>query len=282
MKRRWWVVGTMVLVAAGGGSAAQGAGITPRPEPLKLHLRFQRVSGGVGGVLASQHYLLALLGADWYPLGSGGYRVYDDARGTSWRIDTRPCGTASPARDAPYQSGTFGAPWILFSCSRGGFELYNVVERRWRSLGGGSSGAQAFRDAEWFEVGAHWIKLVSAGGQDCGDHIHYGCGESDAFYDIDSRTFRSSPTGPTEAGASRLADQTRGSGSTSKPPAGSSARSRPTGTRFCGPCSVREATGPGNSPDASCPACVNSPARFPTVPRAAQAARYLTPPASTC
>jgi hypothetical protein len=89
----------------------------------------------------------------------------------------------------------FGAPWALFYCSRGGFALYNVADRRWHTVGGSASSGQAFRDAAAypFEVGAKWIKLTYIGGRDCGDHIHFGCGVTYRFYNIRSRSFQASP-----------------------------------------------------------------------------------------
>jgi hypothetical protein len=137
-------------------------------------------------VAASKHYMLVAL-------DNGGYRVYDDARGRTWRIDTRSCGTAS-LPNGP----TFGAPWVMFYCSSRGFALYNVTDRRWRTIGSSPTSRAAFRDAAGypFQVGAKWIKLTYTGGQDCGDHIHFGCGVAYRFYNIGSRTFRSSPTMP--------------------------------------------------------------------------------------
>jgi hypothetical protein len=139
-------------------------------------------------LVASKQYMLVVL-------DDGGYRVFDDARGRSWRIDTRPCGTASLPSGPPYGPGIFGAPWVLFYCSRGGFALYDVTNQRWQIIGGSSSTAQAFREAAGypFVVGADWIRLSYIGGQDCGDHIHFGCGVDYRFYNIRSRTFRSSP-----------------------------------------------------------------------------------------
>lgn len=185
------ILALVALMALVGAGASQAAGTSSQTGARTLHLRFARTIGtGVEALVASKQYMLVAL-------DNGGYRIYDDARGLSWRIDQRPCGTASlPGPNVPpYGAGMFGAPWVMFYCSKGGFALYNVTTRRWHLIGSSATSGQAFRDAAGspFEVGAKWIKLTYVGGQDCGDHIHYGCGVAYRFYNIRSGTFRSSP-----------------------------------------------------------------------------------------
>lgn len=148
-----------------------------------MRLRFARAVGTrVDAVLASKQYVLAAL-------DDGSYRVYDDARGRSWTIDQRPCGYASlPGFDPalPGESldgrGMFGAPWVMFSCTRRStlYALYNVTTRRWHAIGGSAGTDIAFRDAGGsFEVGARWIKLTYTGGGNCTDNgIHTMCGDA--------------------------------------------------------------------------------------------------------
>ena len=183
------ILAVVVLFATTGGTVAQAAGRSRASGPAMLQLKFRRVVKAtpedVQAVLASKQYVVVQLFYDRY-------LVYNDDRGKSWRIDTRPCGDAGWPRDPPpFGLGSFGAPWVMFICSTG-FALYNVVDRNWRRVGGGSAGL-AFEDASAFEVGAFWIKLVYTGGQDCGDHVHYDCGVSYRFYNIRSRRLRSSP-----------------------------------------------------------------------------------------
>lgn len=179
----------VVLVGFAAGGASQAAGRSSWAGARTLHLQFARsMRAGVEALVASKDYMLAVL-------NHGGYRIFDDARGRSWRLDTRPCGTASPPSGPPYGPGMFGAPWVMFYCSSRGFTLYNVTDRRWRTIGGSASSGEAFRDAAGypFEVGADWIKLTYVGGQDCGDQIHFGCGVTYSYYNIRSRTFPSRP-----------------------------------------------------------------------------------------
>jgi hypothetical protein len=191
------ILAVAVLMGFAGGSASQAGGMSSRAGTRMLHLKFARVMrAGVAALVASKQYMLVVL-------KNGGYRVFDDANGRSWRVDTRPCGTASPPTGPPYGPGMFGAPWVLFYCSQGGFALYNVIHRRWRPIGASRTVGQAFQDAAGYpsEVGADWIKLTYAGGQDCGDHIHFGCGVTYSFYNIRSRTF---PSGHAMSGNSVL------------------------------------------------------------------------------
>jgi hypothetical protein len=195
MARGTAVVGLVAVLVVAAGTVAAGSARAAGP-PRVLHLRFHRVISAepedIQGVLVSKQYALVRR-LDRYGLTR--YLVYDDARGKSWQIDTRPCGSADWPRNPPLHGlGSFGAPWVMFTCSTGptAFALYNVVNRRWRRITGGSD-SSAFEDAAAFEIGAAWIKLTYAGGQDCGDDIHFGCGESYRFYNIRSRRLRSSP-----------------------------------------------------------------------------------------
>ena len=189
MTRGRVIAGLVALVAFTVSGPGQAAGRSSASGTRTLHLRFSRVMGSdVGAAVASRQYMLAV--GDY-----GAYRIFDDANGRSWNIDTRPCGNASVPGPTPGGPGMFGAPWVMFYCSRGGFALYNITNRRWHLIGTSNTGGQAFRDAADypFEVGARWIKLTYPGDQDCGDHIHFGCGVIYRYYNIQSRRFQSSP-----------------------------------------------------------------------------------------
>jgi hypothetical protein len=163
--------------------AAQAASSSPTVRLLVLHLKFHHVETGgldIAGRLGSGPYMLVL--TDGPP-----FLMFDYADGKQWLVGPRRCQNAMPVNyPGP---GSFGAPWVMFSCQNGGWALYNVVSRRWKRLADSLFYAPVL---EGFQVGSRWIEIRYDAGVDCGDHIH-SCGEYDRFYEIATGRIRPSP-----------------------------------------------------------------------------------------
>jgi hypothetical protein len=153
---------------------------------LRLHLKFTRVATNeCCTLLASKQYMLLFRSSD-----PQRYQVFDDARGKRWGINTSGCANAMPPFD--HARGMFGAPWMVFECSPNSdtpyLALYNVTDRTWRLLPALSPSSTAE-----IVVGSEWIEAADPGNQDCGDHIHFYCGQAIRFLNIRSGQWRAQP-----------------------------------------------------------------------------------------
>ena len=115
----------LVAVAVSVASAS-----AKQPKLVVLHPRFHVVATGVAGVFTDGRDVLWVAGEGTAQTST----LLDERNGTRSTVSYPGCYV-----DALNTASPFGGPWLMFKCDlanqgQGGFELYNLTTREWKSV----------------------------------------------------------------------------------------------------------------------------------------------------
>jgi hypothetical protein len=170
----------LYLAALSWAPAAAGS---QRPQSSELHLRF-RATGAIQEVTSGRYTFFPQISSS--STETGGVVLHENS-GRRFPVP------AAPNCQDVTAPNLVGGSWLLFNCARGAVQLYAIPGGPWQQVASQPSeecGATGMAACEPIAVGSHWIHF---------DRTCYHCGDTNVFFNIDTKQLASDPTTQTTA-----------------------------------------------------------------------------------